>query len=163
MTHSPETAYLNLLKKVGSLQLATLDSKGNLRASYAPYVLDEQSCFYIFTSQLSAHTQNLLNTLKASIMVIEDEQDTNQLFARTRANYHCKVDIVDPEDARHESILNLFESQFGNVVELLRSLPDFVLFRLKPESGRFVMGFGQAFDLTGKNLQTLVHVGPDSA
>jgi putative heme iron utilization protein len=30
-----------------------------------------------------------------------------------------------------------------------------MLFKLKPISGRFVLGFGQAFILTGNNLQSL--------
>jgi len=52
------------------------------------------------------------------------------------------------------------EARFGNVVGLLRGLGDFVMFRLVPQSGRFVMGFGQAFVLAGAGLRELQHIGP---
>ena len=69
--------------------------------------------------------------------------------------------MIDQADSKYENALDLLMERFGNVVGVLRSLPDFVLFQLKPKSGRFVTGFGQAYDLVGDHLDQLVHVGPD--
>lgn len=96
-------------------------------------------------------------------MLIEDEQNASQIFARIRLSYNCNVEVVERADECYETILNTMEKRFGNIVEMLRSLPDFVLFQLKPTSGRLVMGFGQAFDLTGEKLQKFLPVKPKSS
>ena len=47
------------------------------------------------------------------------------------------------------------ETQFGNFMRMMRTLTDFHLFRLKPESASYVSGFAQAYSLTGEGLQTI--------
>jgi putative heme iron utilization protein len=42
----------------------------------------------------------------------------------------------------------LFKRKFGKVFDLVRPLPDFALFRLIPEVGLYVRGFGQAFEIS---------------
>ena len=160
-TDTPQARYQALLKQVQTLQLATVDAQGLPRASYAPFLpAEHEADFYIFTSQLSGHTRNLLKTRQASILLIEDEAKTRQLFARNRVSYQCSIDIVEYDHDHYESLLDAMTQRFGSVMEMLRSLPDFILFRLRPESGRFIMGFGQAFDLSGEQMQTLTQVKP---
>lgn len=110
---------------------------------------DDAGHFYIFVSLLSSHTQEILQHLSLSILLIEDEQDARQIFARTRVTYHCVAEVVAREAVEYAPLLDAMEARFGNVVGLLRGLGDFVMFRLVPQSGRFVMGFGQAFVLAG--------------
>ena len=50
------------------------------------------------------------------------------------------------------------EDRFGELLITLRSLSDFHLFRLSPKNGTFVMGFGQAFSISGKRMEILNHV-----
>jgi len=44
------------------------------------------------------------------------------------------------------------EQELGNTVALLRSLPDFHLFRFSVEGGSYVRGFGQAWPVLGNDL-----------
>ena len=159
---SPEITYSNLLEKTQTLHLATIDNKGIPSASYAPFVRNQNGSFYIYTSRLSKHTQDLLQTPRISIMVIANEQDTHQIFARTRATFSCTANVIEPTDKCYETILKAMETRFGNILETLRSLPDFVLFQLVPESGRFVAGFGQAFDLVGGEFKQIVPIKSNS-
>jgi putative heme iron utilization protein len=39
---------------------------------------------------------------------------------------------------------------------LLKSLPDFQLFQLRPQSGSLVTGFGQAYTLSGERFDTII-------
>lgn len=144
-----------------SLMLATVGRDGFPGASYAPFVRDEEGNYYIFVSRLSAHTRELLDTPKASILLIKDEADTAQIFARPRITYTCSVLVVARGDPQHERYLDRMAERFGNVVSVLRSLPDFVMFKLVPRSGRLVTGFGQAYDLIGDHLDRLAFIGPD--
>jgi len=41
---------------------------------------------------------------------------------------------------------------------IIEPLPDFSLFRVCLQAGRFVRGFGQAYDLSGEDLDELVHI-----
>lgn len=158
---SPQARYQALLGRVRSLQLATVDAEGRPRVSYAPFLqLDNDAYFYIFISQLSGHTRDLLNNRRTSVMLIEDETEASQLFARNRASYECSVDIIEYDQDDYDGLLDAMTERFGSIIEMLRSLPDFVLFRLRPESGRFVMGFGQAFDLGGEQMRILTPVKP---
>ncbi|OQX16267.1 MAG: pyridoxamine 5-phosphate oxidase [Thiothrix lacustris] len=160
MSKNPEETLGQLLRRAKTLQLATLDALGEPSISYAPFVQDDAGHFYIFVSQLSSHTQEILQHPQLAIMLIEDEQTARQMFARTRVTYRCAAQVVAREAAEYSPLLDAMEARFGNVVGLLRGLGDFVMFRLVPQSGRFVMGFGQAFVLAGEGLRELQHIGP---
>lgn len=163
MNNPPNEVLGQLLAQVKTLQLATLDAKGEPAISYAPFVRDEQGNFCIFVSLLASHTQEMMQHPQVAIMLIADEQETRQIFARTRASYRCEVEVVVREEVIYVQLLDEMQARFGEVVGVLRGLGDFVLLRLKPVSGRFVMGFGQAFVLAGDDLQTLQAIGSGQA
>jgi len=58
-------------------------------------------------------------------------------------------------DNLYNEQLNALQNKFGNVVGLLRTLPDFHLFALQPTGGRYIVGFGRAFtiDITNNSLK----------
>ena len=153
--------FKQLQDQVRSLVLGTVGEKGLPRVSYAPYVRDACGNFFVYLSHLSEHTSELITNKVASILLVEDESGVEQIFARVRISYLCDVVTIDRDDALYESTLDRFKDRFGNVMDVLRSLPDFVLFQLSPRSGRFVTGFGQAYDLTGAHLDQLTHIGPN--
>lgn len=150
-----------LRAKASSLVLATVGNNGLPNISYAPFVDDEEGDFFVYLSGLSEHTTKLLTNPVAAVMLMEDELDTRQVFARKRITYQCAIEVLDREHPGYERILDAMSERFGNVVTIIRSLPDFYLFRLSPVSGRFVAGFGQAYELSGDDLTQLVHVGVD--
>jgi len=141
------TAYQNLIASQQTLLLSTVSEKGEPSISYAPYVRDEQGGFYIFTSELASHTRNLLANKQAAIMFIQPESESSELFARERVTFKCSAEEISPRDPVYEQQLAALHEQFGQIVSLLKSLPDFHLFALQPESGQYVVGFGKAFDI----------------
>ena len=159
---APAQVCEQLLAKTLSLQLATLGEDGYPHCGYTPYVMRQQAesgvrQFYIFVSELALHTRDLMREPRASILLIEDEADAKQIFARTRLYYECDVEELTREHASYTSILDAYEERQGKMVNLLRQLPDFRLMKLSPVSGQFVMGFGKAFKLTGPGLSEFEH------
>lgn len=152
----PAEVLAQLKARVQSIMLATLGDDGEPHAGYTPFLLDNGD-IVIFVSQLALHTRDLLANGRASAMIISDEADSSQIFARTRVSYQCRAQIVKKEDASYDSLLDRFEQQHGKMIGLLRQLPDFILFRLVPHHGQFVMGFGKAFKLTGEKLNQFEH------
>ena len=158
MSNSPQQDFVIFKSKIKTLSLSTLTEDGRPNTSYAPFIEDRSGHFYLFLSQLANHTQDLLKQPIASILLIEDEQDARQLFARQRISYDCDVDIIQPEDSCYSEHLDNFEKSFGSIIPLLRNLPDFILFKLTPIAGRYVQGFGKAYQLTGEHLTELEHI-----
>jgi len=130
-----------------TLLLSTASANNLPDISYAPFVRDEAGVFYIYVSELARHTANLLDNPRASIMFICPEVESRNPFARERVVVMCRVIEVFRDDPVYVSQLNALQAKFGETVGLLRSLPDFHLFALRPESGRYVVGFGRAFKI----------------
>lgn len=145
MKTSPEvlTATRELLERYQALALATANAAGEPNCSSVPYLLD-RGHFFILVSGLSKHTGNLLQSKKCHVMVLADEQETVNPFARRRLSYACSVEPVARPSARAEELLVLLRRRFGPTVDMLASLPDFQLLELTPLSGNIVIGFGQA-------------------
>jgi len=54
--------------------------------------------------------------------------------------------MLERGSAEWVGIVDKFAQGFGSIITVLRDLEDFRVFKLTPTSGRFVMGFGKAFD-----------------
>ena len=153
----PASVCASLLEEMRSLQLSTVGADGMPHCGYTPYLHRAPGSFYIFVSQLAAHTRNLLANRTVAIMIIADEQSTSQIFARARVNYLCDATSIPPDSHDYALVLDDYQQRHGKMVGLLRQLPDFVLFQLQPMSGQFVMGFGKAYTLTGDDLSVFEH------
>jgi hypothetical protein len=68
---------------------------------------------------------------------------------------------VGRETTEWRTVMSLFKRKFGKVFEMIRPLPDFTLFRLLPDDGLYVRGFGQAFEIT-PDMKNSKHVTSDS-
>jgi len=148
--------YHDFTKQFKSVVLATTSEIGEPQASYAPCVMDKARNIYVFVSGLSAHTQNLTTTGKVSALFVQDESQTTQMFARQRLSYSCTAILLERDSELWQAIAQQFEARFGSIVELMIGLPDFRIFQLRPHSGRFVLGFGAAYDIDPNDLSQLI-------
>ncbi|MEM6281979.1 MAG: pyridoxamine 5'-phosphate oxidase family protein [Chloroflexota bacterium] len=141
--------YQELLTTRQSVMLATTRTDGTPLASYAPFAVDANTNFYIFISTLSLHTGNLMRTGKASVMLIADEAESEQIFARHRLTYACHAEELARDDPNWQEAAALYRQRFGEFFDLVRGFRDFKMFRLTPEDGLLVVGFGQAYNIHG--------------
>lgn len=153
-----EAAYQTFTQQFQSIIISTVNQNGIPNASYAPFVIDENKNIYIFVSGLSTHTQNLQAVPKASVLFIDDESNTQQIFARRRLNYECNASLLSRDTQSWIQIISNFEARFGNIIQLMRDLPDFRIFKLIPFAGRFVVGFGAAYEIDSSDLNRLIHL-----
>jgi len=145
-----------LFSAIQSVQIATNNAAGQAEISYTPY-LRVGELFYIFISELAAHTQNLKLSShnippQTSLLFIEDEQQCSNIFARTRLSLSCHAVFIERDTPLWQTTLDKFELSLGKTVALLRSLPDFHLVELRPKQGSFIKGFGQAFRFEDLNF-----------
>ncbi|WP_299493104.1 heme utilization protein HutZ [uncultured Shewanella sp.] len=137
-----------------TLQLATLNSDYVPNASYAPFALADDG-FYILVSELARHGVNLQTMPAVSVMMVEDEGKAKTIFARRRLTFDTQVELIEKNTKHFHKGITALSERFGDMIDNLAGLKDFNLFKLTPNKGLYVKGFGQAFNLTGDELLTL--------
>jgi hypothetical protein len=134
-----------------SLQISSITKEGLPYASYAPFAIGDE-CLYVLLSTIAVHASNLMATAKASVLIIEDEDSADELFARIRVNYSMAAQHIGHSEAGWDEGIKRLEARHGDRITSLSKLEDFKLFKLIPEGGRFVKGFGRAYTLVEGQL-----------
>ncbi len=158
---SAQQEFQNLRETLKTVQLATLNSEGQPEASYAPFIWFEQN-YYLYLSELARHTSNLLSNRSISLLFIESEENSRNLFARRRIILQGEAQVISRDAELFEQIMAQFRQQFGKFIDLIQPLQDFHLFQIKTHSGRFIQGFAQAYELSGAGLNDIRHIGSDN-
>ncbi|MFV2031410.1 MAG: HugZ family protein [Gammaproteobacteria bacterium] len=156
-----EAELIALRDSLKTVHIATQNPDGMPQASYAPYLWFEQSC-YLYLSELAKHTINLSLNPNISLLFIESEAGSRNLFARRRILLQGEVLRIDRESQLFEKIMSRFKQRFGDFIDVIEPLQDFHLFQVNPASGRFIRGFAQAFELCGEDLSKIRPVKPDA-
>ena len=91
------------------------------------------------------------------MLVSRDEQGGAQIYVRERLQFEMRAVELTRRDARWDrGIAGLRDRRVG-LVDILITLSDFRLFHLLPQSGRFIVGFGQAYELKAGSLTIVDH------
>jgi putative heme iron utilization protein len=146
-----QTEIVDFVNSRKSLQLSSITPEGKPYASYAPFAMSESS-LYVLISEIAVHAVNLQNNPHASVLIIEDEDTADELFARKRVNYSASSQLIEPESKDWQQGIDTLVARHGDRINNLLSLSDFKLFKLTPTKGRYVKGFGRAYALKGDSL-----------
>ena len=147
-----------LLENVNTAILSTVDENGEPNASYVPIGIDSENNMYIYISDLSKHTNNIISTNKVSVMLIEDESKSSNVFARKRLTINVKSILIDRGTVDWYEKITYLDVRFSDSMKFLKEMSDFHLIQLVPEDALLVYGFGKAFRLTGNKLENFVHL-----
>ncbi len=140
-----------------TLQLATVDQDGKPNVSYAPFVQNSMG-YFVLISEIARHARNLQLNPHVSLMMIEDEKAAKQLFARKRLTFDAQAEIVERNSELWQEVIGQLQQRFGEIIDGLSQLQDFILFKFTPQHGLFVKGFGQAYQVSGEDLVDFVHL-----
>lgn len=144
-----------LINASKSIILATVDAEGNPNSSYAPFVQIDQT-FYILVSFMAKHTKNLADGRKTSIMFIEDESATKQIYARERLTIEAATSQIERDSEVWNTVVAKLKEAHGKVVDVISEMGDFILIALQPVKGSYVNGFGSAY-FVDSNLEIVEH------
>ena len=114
--------------------------------------------FYIYPSRLSAHVRAVLAAGKAAFMVIEDESKAQNIWARKRLKFDSELVEIERNSDAFNAICDVFAETHGPTMGLIREFSDFHLLRLRPRGGVMVLGFAQAYRLSGEALDVTEHL-----
>ncbi len=137
-----------------TLLIASTNADHQPNASYAPFAMANDG-FYILVSDIAKHGQNLKQQQTLSVMMIEDEDKARSIYARMRLTYEVDVVLIERDNPDFIVGTDALIDRFGAIAKNLRDLSDFNLYHLHPKQGRFVKGFGKAFEITGTALTNI--------
>lgn len=140
-----------------TIVLATLDAQGNPNVSYAPFVINNGE-YQVLISTVARHARNLMEVPKVSLMLLEDESKSREIYARRRLTFDATVRMLPRHSEEWEQSVQALQARHGEIVENLSKLEDFNLFCFKPTAGLFVKGFGKAFQVSPDELVNFVHL-----
>ena len=82
-----------------------------------------------------------------SILIIEDEGLSKEIYARERLNFACTCREIARDAGEFSIAVSGLGERHGDIVEMLCGLSDFRLFQLTPQHGVLVLGFGKAYEI----------------
>ncbi|WP_342558701.1 pyridoxamine 5'-phosphate oxidase family protein [Metasolibacillus sp. FSL K6-0083] len=136
--------YLHFIEGRKTCVMSMLNDEGEPFISNSP-VVKIGDTFYIYISRIADHYRFIENSKVVDMLLIADEASTHNHFATERLRFKCTPENLGNEG--HETIFEAFSNTHGNqIMSLLKTL-DFSLFSLTPIEGRYVVGFGKAFDV----------------
>ncbi|MCY9513908.1 HugZ family pyridoxamine 5'-phosphate oxidase [Paenibacillus apiarius] len=136
--------YLDFIDYRKTLIISSTDEQGEPFVSYAPFVKKDGK-LYIYISRIADHYRLIERSACLHVMLLADESESPNLFGLERVRWRCVPRHIGNEGS--DSIFELFEERHSaKLMNVLRGL-DFSLFELAPGQGRYVAGFGKAFDV----------------
>jgi putative heme iron utilization protein len=119
------------------------------------------SCLYLHVSRLAQHTRGLLAQGHVGLLICEPDRASRNPLTLARVSLQgmaapLPVDSPEFEHAR-DRYLDVHPTAAINF-----QLPDFLLFGVRPESARFIAGFGKIFDLDRESWAHLAAPGPST-
>lgn len=136
-------------KEFGSICIASLNQNGNVNCSYAP-IIQTNWGDYIYISQVSEHFSGISkNGDNVEIMFLEDESKAASVILRKRLRYKTQTSEIPRDSEEFNKTFDEFIEITGGSggIKTIRDMRDFYLFKLNFNEGRFVKGFGQAYDI----------------
>ncbi|MEE3744217.1 DUF2470 domain-containing protein [Campylobacter porcelli] len=119
-------------------------------SSYAPAMRKDDEILALISS-VAPHYKNLIsNPDKVSILFLQDESKVNTIFARIRASWEAKANF-DKNSQLREFFFDEITKKFpqDQAANFIREMSDFEVIRFSLTNGRFVRGFGAAYDMVG--------------
>jgi heme iron utilization protein len=155
MNPAHTAALRHLLNAQPIASLGTLKD-GDPWVSMVPFTfLPDPLRFVIRVSGLAAHTGNMLDAPRVSLMVMAPETGDVSPQARARVTIQGVAEQQTEVAPGFASARDAYLARFPDTSETL-DLHDFSFFSIRPISARFIGGFAQAFTLSAEQLASAI-------
>ena len=152
MDELSEQTLARLIRETRIAALGTLhDGEPNL-AMVAYSFAEDFSAFYIHVSRLGKHTTDMETDPRVSLLITETDDRRADPQTLARVSIRGTAEILLRIDSGYAQVKQNYLERFPEAEQLL-SLGDFNLWKIMPRSGRFVAGFGRAFNLVPEALK----------
>ena len=123
-----------------------------------PYAVTEDcGALVVQSSSLARHSRGLTAGAPWSGMIHEPDSAETDPLQVPRLQLEGIVDPLRGDRPEFAPAARAFLGRFSQAATTLQ-LPDFTLYRLEIRSGRMVLGFGRALNLSGEHFRALARV-----
>ena len=147
---SDESGFGELAELLAARKVAALGTLhgGGPYVSMVPFaMLEDGSAFLIHVSELSAHTQDMLEDPRVSLLITQSESAETLPQSLARITVLGEAKRIDEESAEHAAAMARYLNRFPDS-EPMFGFADFSLFAIRPASFRWIGGFAAAQSLT---------------
>lgn len=131
--------------------LATVGPEGPLASMVAYAAEPGLGGLLMFLSGLSQHTRNLLSDPACSLVIGAPDPGEGDPQTLPRVTLNGSAAPLPRDGGDFARLWPVYASAFPDALSRL-SLPDFLLFRMRILTVRYVGGFARAFTITGEQL-----------
>lgn len=154
MDATSEQTLARILHETRIAALGTLHNGEPNLAMVALALEDDFSAFYIHVSRLGKHTADMEKDPHVSLLLIETDDQRPDPQTLARVSIQGTASLLPRSGPDYERVREIYLGRFPEA-EPLFGLGDFNLWKITPKAGRFVAGFGRAFNLVPEALRNV--------
>lgn len=151
MDEQSEQTLARLIRQTRIATLGTLHEGEPNLAMVAYAFAEDFSAFYIHVSKLGKHTRDMESDPRVSLLIAETDDRRADPQTLARVSLQARAEVLPRDAVDYALIKHLYLNRFPEAEQIF-SLGDFNLWKLTPQSGRFVAGFARAFNLVPEAL-----------
>ena len=151
MDQASEQTLARIIRKTRVAALGTLHDGGPNLSMVAYAFAQDFSAFYIHVSKLGRHTADMENDPHVSLLITETDDRRADPQTLARVAIHGTAGIFPRSEPDYSFVKNIYLERFPEAAQLF-SLGDFNIWKITPKGGRYVAGFGRAFNLLPEAL-----------
>jgi heme iron utilization protein len=151
MDEQSERALARLIRETRVAALGTLHEGEPNLAMVAYSLAEDFSVFYIHVSRLGKHTRDMENDPRVSLLITETDDRRADPQTLARVSIRGMAQMLPRTDLGYAHVKQDYLARFPEAEQLF-SLGDFNFWTITPKGGRYVAGFGRAFNLVPDSM-----------
>ena len=152
MDRQAEQTLAQLIRLARIAALGTLHAGEPNLAMVAYAFANDFSAFYIHVSRLGRHTTDMETDPRVSLLITEVDDNRPDPQTLVRVSIRGIAGILPRTNAGYAAIKGIYLARFPEAEQFFQ-LGDFNIWQIQPKGGRFVAGFGRAFNLVPEALR----------
>ena len=133
----------------------TLPPDGAAYAGLLPFIMDtSRVAFLVRASKLARHSRGLTADARVCVLIHEKDDASKDPLQLQRVTFECTVEPLAAETLEWNAARERYLARFPSA-ELTLGLTDFRIYRLVPQTGMYVAGFGRAIALPPEDIARL--------
>jgi heme iron utilization protein len=151
MDRQAEQTLAQLIRLARIAALGTLHAGEPNLAMVAYAFANDFSAFYIHVSRLGKHTTDMETDPRVSLLITEVDDNRPDPQTLARVSIRGIAGILPRTNPGYAEIKGIYLARFPEAEQFFQ-LGDFNIWQIQPKGGRFVAGFGRAFNLVPEAL-----------
>jgi heme iron utilization protein len=159
MDQSDRQILISLVRERSLAALGTIVDGGPLVSMVLYASEPDISCLYLHVSRIAQHTRGLLSQPCVSLLISQPDRASRNPLTLARVSLQGLAELLQEGSPAFENARDLYLAVHPTAA-INFHLPDFLLLGVRPESARFIAGFGKIFDLDRDAWARLAATGP---